>query len=157
MFYCNLQAWVQPLPAPELDDSPGNIDTVAMIIRVAYPLVCTLAYTIDGWHRELRTGQLYRSHIRCQCREHSALRCWRSVHQRPLTKKNRSVKLNGLGLARDVGATTAYCITVREPTTSTVTRRFLTRPSAVRLSAIGCASPLPSVYTRDAWMPLEIR
>lgn len=58
MFYCNPQAWVQPLPVPELDDSPGNIDTVAMIIRVASPLVCTLAYTIDGWHRRIENSAI---------------------------------------------------------------------------------------------------
>ncbi|MEO7577508.1 MAG: hypothetical protein ABIT83_07825 [Massilia sp.] len=35
--------------------------------------------------------------------------------------------------------------TVRVPTTSTVTRRFLARPSALALSATGWLSPLPSV------------
>jgi len=36
-------------------------------------------------------------------------------------------------------------LTLRVPTTSISTRRFLARPSAVLLSATGCFSPLPSV------------
>ncbi len=45
----------------------------------------------------------------------------------------------------------------RVPTTSISTRRFFARPSLVLLSATGCFSPLPSVYTRFFSMPLETR
>ena len=79
-----------------------------------------------------------------------------SPHPRRRTASGRKKTPPQRGFFHGTGRTFSNYL-LRVPTTSTSTRRFLARPAAVLLSATGCFSPLPSVYTRFASIPLLSR
>ena len=73
----------------------------------------------------------------------------RDLHPQECARAGRTQEKNpaeaGFLVLRHPQVPRAALYLARVPTTSTSTRRFLARPSAVLLSAAGCFSPLPSV------------